>query len=358
MRWLKQSWTWLKWPFALGLLGFLFHQNRDGLAQLQDHPKNWSLLLVALVLCLGSTLLTFYRWYLLVVAQGFEFRLQDAVRLGFVGLIANYVTPLGAVGGDLTKAVLLAREQVSRRAVAVATVVLDRILGLLALFILGALASMLPVSVPRTNELQLVQWLLWGGSIAGLAGLAVMLHPASTRWGWIKKLTHLPVVGSRLGELLHGVALYQSRPTAVVSAVVISLFGHLGLILSFFCCARALLPWSPNLITHYFFMPLAETFGAFFPTPGGLGGLEGAVQWFYQQLADGAATKELAGQGGFLATIAFRVVGLLVTALGTLYYVSARADIERVTSQSVQSDQSQVAAVPEPASRAEPVSSR
>jgi uncharacterized membrane protein YbhN (UPF0104 family) len=357
LHWLKQSWTWLKWPFALGLIGFLIYQNRAGLMQLWSYPdKHWSLLLVAFAFCFCSTLLTFYRWYLLVVAQGFDLRFRDALRLGFVGLIGNYVTPLGSVGGDLTKAFLLARQQISRRTVAVATVVLDRVLGLLALFIVGSLASLLPVSVPQTKELQTVQWLLWFGSVSGLIGLGVMLHPASIRWAWIKRLTHLPVVGRRLGELLHGVMLYQSRPAAVVSAVVISLCGHIGLILSFYCCARALLPWYPNLITHYFFMPPAETFAAFFPTPGGIGGLEGAVQWFYQRLADGTVTQAQAGGGGFLATIAFRVVGLLVAAVGTVYYFSSRADIQRATGHEAQSDAREVAASPDSVPSTEPES--
>jgi hypothetical protein len=333
LSWLKRAWAWLKWPVALLILGWLFYQNRNGLSQLREHPKNWWLLAVAFALCFGSTLLTFFRWHLLVFAQGFEFRIQDALRLGFVGLIANYVLPLGAVGGDVTKAVLLAREQVSRRSVAVATVLLDRILGLLALFLLGALASLLPSQLPRTSELQVVQFLLWGGSLAGLFGLGVMLHPASLRWRWLHSVPRWPVVGRRLAELLHGVELYQSRPSAVVAAVVISLFGHLGLILSFYCCARALLPWSPDLIGHYFFMPPAETFGAFFPTPGGMGGLEGAVQWFYERLAPTEIGGSVAAAGGLLATLAFRIVGLAVAAVGTVYYVSARADIERVMKQ-------------------------
>lgn len=333
MSWLQRSWNWLKWPVALAILGLLFYQNRGGLSQLQNHPKNWWLLLVAFGLCFGSTLLTFFRWHLLVFAQGFEFRVQDALRLGFVGLIANYVLPLGAVGGDVTKAVLLAREQVSRRSVAVATVLLDRILGLLALFLLGAMASLIPSRIPHTKELQIVQLLLWGGSLAGLIGLGIMLHPASLRWRWLRNVPRLPMIGRRAGELLHGVELYQSRPAAVVAAVVISLFGHLGLILSFYCCARALLPWSPDLITHYFFMPPAETFGAFFPTPGGMGGLEGAVQWFYERLAPANVGGDVAAAGGLLATLAFRIVGLMVAAAGTVYYVSARADIERVMKQ-------------------------
>jgi uncharacterized membrane protein YbhN (UPF0104 family) len=326
LSWLKQSWTWLKWPFALGLLGFLYHQNREGLHQLQGQPKNWWLLLVAFGLIFGSTLLTFWRWFLLVWAQGFEFRFRDALRLGFLGLVFNYISP-GSVGGDLFKAIFLAREHATRRTVAVATVVLDRILGLLALFMVGAVASLLPVDIVWTKDLETVRWLLWLGSTAGVVGLSLMLHPGLTRGKWLHGLTRLPLVGRPFGELLHGVMLYQSRPGAVIAALAISLFGHAGFILGFYCCARALLSWSPDLVSHLFFMPMAETVGAIPITPGGLGTLEEAVKWFYERLATAADSGQVAAAGGLLATLAFRFVGLFVTAIGGVYYLTARKEI-------------------------------
>jgi len=314
---------------ALAIVGVLLFQNRGGLSQLAGHEKNWWLLVVAFGLVLGSTLLTFLRWFLLVWAQGFEFRFRDALRLGFLGLVFNYLS-LGSVGGDLFKAIFLASEQVSRRTVAVATVVLDRVLGLLALFMVGAIATLLPVQVAWTKDLETVRALLWLGSVAGLLGLIVMLHPVPARWKWLQSLTRLPAVGRPFGELLHGVTLYQSRPNAVVAALFLSLFGHGGLILGFYCCAKALLPWSPNLLTHLFFMPMAETIGAIPLTPGGLGTLEEAVNWFYERLAESSGAGAVGAAGGLLATLAFRVVNLMVTAVGGVYYLTARREISLV----------------------------
>ncbi len=54
--------------------------------------------------------LTFVRWYLLVRALGLHFRLLDAFRLGFLGYLFNFVS-VGSVGGDLFKAIFIAREQ-------------------------------------------------------------------------------------------------------------------------------------------------------------------------------------------------------------------------------------------------------
>ena len=76
--------------------------------------------------------MTFVRWYLLVRALQLQFRLVDAFRLGFLGYLFNFVV-VGSVGGDLFKAIFIAREQPGRRAEAVATVLVDRIVGVYAL---------------------------------------------------------------------------------------------------------------------------------------------------------------------------------------------------------------------------------
>ena len=81
------------------------------------------------------------RWFLLVRAQNLPFTLTNAMRLGMVGNYFNTLLP-GAVGGDVIKAVFLAREQ-SRRAVAIATIILDRIIGLCGLvWVVAVLGSL------------------------------------------------------------------------------------------------------------------------------------------------------------------------------------------------------------------------
>ena len=80
----------------------------------------------------ASTLLTFFRWYILVRAQGLPFTPLSALRLGSIGFALSTFMP-GSVGGDIIKAFAIAREQ-SRRTVGVATVILDRVIGLCGLF--------------------------------------------------------------------------------------------------------------------------------------------------------------------------------------------------------------------------------
>lgn len=318
-------WYWLRWPVALGILVFLWWQNGEHLQAVWARPKHWTMLLAAFVLILGSTLLTFVRWYLLVKAQKFEFRLSDAVRLGYFGLLCNYIGP-GAVGGDVAKAIFLATRQASRRTVAVATVFLDRVLGLLALFVLGAIAAAIHPPLPGLPQLQITSYILWGGSVAGILGLIAMLTPSLTHHPLVRKLEGLPLVGKPFGEMLHGVELYQSAKGTLAAALGISVVCHAGIIVGFYFCAVALQPIVPSLLTHFYFMPIAETLSVFIPTPAGIGALEGAIQKFYGVLLQGKLPLKEAEAAGFIAAMAFRAVTLVVAALGGVYYAASRGE--------------------------------
>ncbi|MGQ0633545.1 MAG: lysylphosphatidylglycerol synthase transmembrane domain-containing protein [Planctomycetaceae bacterium] len=322
---LGRIWSWAKYPVAIGILFALWWFNRDDIQKVARTPKNWTFFLFAILLITASNLLTFVRWYLLVWAQKFAFRVRDAFRLGFIGLVCNYMGP-GALGGDLFKAWLLARDQESRRTVAVATVLLDRILGMLALFMVGAAATLMPISIPP--ELKIATILLWAGSLAGLGGVGLMLLPATTHWRWVNRLAEMRFVGRFLGELIHGVRLYQSQPAVLLIALVISLISHSGLIVGFFCCARWMQqPWVPDLTTHFYFMPNAELFSVLVPVPGGVGSLEAAISWFYEQLRPESVEPAQAAAAGFIAAIAFRVVTMGIAAVGGFYYFLARREV-------------------------------
>lgn len=328
---LKRSWAWLKWVVALGVLGGLAYGNREALAEVGRGPKDWGFLGLAAIILLATYLLTFLRWWILVRAQRFDFPPRQAIRLGFIGLIANYVAP-GAVGGDLVKAFLMARGQASRRTVAVATVVLDRIVGLLGLFLVGSAVALVPSGSLDRPELAPVRWLMWTGAFLGLLGLVLMLQPWLTRSAAVRSFERIPRLGGLVRELIEGVALYQSRPRPVWLALLVGVLCQCGLITGFYFCALWMRQaWTPGLETHFLFLPIAFLFGAFVPVPAGVGALEGAVQWSYGQLRPEGVSEESAAAAGFLAAVAFRMVTMAIAALGGGYYLTARSEIAGAT---------------------------
>ena len=336
----------LKWVIALALLGYLFYQyiysNLDNLREIVDREFRWGDCSIAVALAVTSVLLTFVRWYLLVWAQEFDFRLRDAFRLGFFGLLLNYAGP-GQLGGDIIKAALIAREQQSRRLVAVATVVIDRILGLLALFIVGTIASLTLPGLRENNVLASIAAFLWTGAAVGTVGLLVMLHPATPRSRWLNRLVHLKFVGRAIGELIQAIVLYQSKRKVVLLALTMSIFGHLGMLSSFYFCSRALRldEIAPDYTTHLLIVPAAEVGASFVPLPGGVGVLEGAISYFYGEAENRASHKELAKAGGLMATLLFRLINLLIAAIGFVCLMTTGK--KRLPATETQQPQSEIA---------------
>src|SRR4029077_14604883 len=81
------------------------------------------------------------RWYVVVRTQGLRLRLRDALKIGFIANAVDAIVP-GQVGGDVVKATFLCRKQ-SSRTQAIASVMIDRVLGVLGLFLLASLMGAL-----------------------------------------------------------------------------------------------------------------------------------------------------------------------------------------------------------------------
>jgi hypothetical protein len=124
-----------KVALALVLLALALYLNRRQIAQVFEREIDWRLYALGLALDVAGVLLAYGRWFLMVRALGLPFRRRDALRLGFIGTFFNVVIP-GAIGGDFVKAAYLCREQ-PRKAPAIASVVIDRLASLLALFLLA-----------------------------------------------------------------------------------------------------------------------------------------------------------------------------------------------------------------------------
>lgn len=317
----RRFWPWIKWALAAGLLGLLCYLHRDTLTQLSVDDIPWEFAGVAVVLTLAAVLLTFLRWYLLVWAQDFDFSLVEAVRLGFLGYISNYIAP-GAVGGDAVKAVVLCRQQTSRRAVAVGTIVLDRLLGLLALFLVGGGVWFLQSGQTRHGVFQTVALIFGIGAAAGLVMMLITLHTPILQADWLKRCVRWRYVGPLIGQMLNAVALYRSRVRVLWLCLIVSLLGHFSMLSAFYFCAAAVNPPGaiPGYFEHLLFMPAAELAGMIPLFPGGVGALEGVTAKFY----------ELAGfseGNGLLTGVAYRAVSILIAVLGTGYFFSGRREV-------------------------------
>src|SRR4051812_25054942 len=162
--------TAVKLLLAVAILVYLVFTGRDAFAKLSTQTIDWPMLVGALVFTLLMAALSYLRWHILIRALGIDARLIDSMRLGSLGFALNFVSP-GSIGGDFFKAIFLAHGHPDRRTEAIATVVADRVMGLLTMMLLasiGILATgLLDTSSPTVKAFYEIiltfSACLWGG---------------------------------------------------------------------------------------------------------------------------------------------------------------------------------------------------
>jgi hypothetical protein len=261
----------------------------------------------------------------LVRAQELPFSVTDAVRLGLIGFYLSTFLP-GSVGGDIIKAAFLAREQ-SRRTVAVATVIVDRFIGLCGLFWLvaaiggvtwlGGLMGQVAKDAAAANYLQMIvllAWALTAGSFGVWFAAGFVSDSASAKFAG--SLQRIPTIGGSLAELWRALHLYRRTGKSVALTLAISMIGHVGFVLAFYFAARTLTPVDqiPTLAAHFLLVPVGMTIEAGVPSPGGVGGGEFAFGKLYEMAGFAVAA-------GVLGSLVRRVITWVLGLIGYFVYL-------------------------------------
>ena len=315
---------------SVALLGYLFYKaaNEKGFWDLVYGQKDWLRLGVALLLLLAAVALTVVRWQLLARTLGLEFSTREALRVGFLGYAVN-LAPLGLVGGDTVKAVFLARLNPTRKTEAVATVFVDRAIGLLALLILAAVGTLL-IDVEKLgladqtsrDKLLLLCRGVQTAAFVGGVGMVLLFVPGFTTSSLWNHLARIPVIGGVLRKLVTAMHVYRGRADHLLIAMLMSLCVHLLFMAMIYLIGGALLDEAgqptpqPRLLDHAVFVPVAMAAGTL---PQGF--FEWLLTVFYEAFAPGDAANK-----GFLIALVYRVIQLVVAALGmTPFFLGRKA---------------------------------
>jgi uncharacterized protein (TIRG00374 family) len=307
---------------AFVLLGLVLWQNREKIRQVFAHPLDLRLLGVGLLIVQCSLLITFVRWFLLVRVIEPRFTLRSTMLLGFIGYVFNLVIP-GAVGGDLIKAAYLVRMHI-KKTQAVASMVIDRIVGLLGLFILAGLAGALAWTMVTHDVRKLIvaAWIMTG---LGASGLVVIFTQAlSQLFPGLARSDHRH---SRLGLIiseLHAMSTtYRRRLDVVAVTLGMSVLVHSLNVLAFYLMGKMLYPGMATTLGEHFLMVPLTLFTMVVPVPfGALGVAEGA----------GDRIGELVGHpSGALAMMAFRVLMYSSGLIAACVYLANLAEVRSLT---------------------------
>jgi glycosyltransferase 2 family protein len=309
----------IKLGLPLAIFAYLLASvDRDDYLAFWNQPKRWDLLLLAQLLALLATVIGILRWRLLVLYLDIPFTTSEALRLGFIGYLMNFVS-LGSVGGDLFKAILAARNKPSKKPEAVASVLLDRAIGLLGLIMLAwfSILFFIDASVPKL----IVTIGQAAGAMTTVCVLGLLIAVYSGDWidKWIGQFDQrIPVIGPILARMARAIRLLRRRSSAIPVLIASSLMVHILLVLSVCLISWGIYPEAPTLQQHFMIVPPAMAAGAIPLAPGGLGIQEGAIVGLFRVLPGLPAVFS-----AVLVATVFRLMTLSCAGVGVAYIIAS-----------------------------------
>ncbi|MCB8945186.1 MAG: flippase-like domain-containing protein [Ardenticatenaceae bacterium] len=187
---------------AITVGGLIYVWTQVPLAEVQAELTDiqWSWALLALAMIVASLVVRAYRWYVLLQGLGANVHFQRLVELYFVGNFFNSFLPSG-FGGDVVR-VLEAAQNVPAN-IAAGTVIVDRLAGLLMLFVMALIAlPFRPASFPAD-----LTWQITAVSLIGLiTGFVLLDGRLIRRWGrWLPGKLSVTDPEQPLAKLLQAV---------------------------------------------------------------------------------------------------------------------------------------------------------
>lgn len=259
---------------------------RQGMVSLiQSADLRWlggGLLLISVVFPLQAL-----RWYSLMRCRGLAVSFWSVQRLVMIGLFFNFCVPVGSNGGDVVKAygAVKGTKTPGSTAIAIVSVLLDRVAGLLGLIVLAAIMGPLMWDDPTGRKIAIFAW----GALAMVAvGAVLYFAPLTRKLLGLEILTRLSVV-QKIDDAVRG---YRDHLPTLFGTVGLSVPVHLAL-----SVATAMAGYSIGVPTPLLVMvtalPIVFIVGALPLTFMGLGVMEPTAIALLAGGEDGATANQI-----------------------------------------------------------------
>ena len=255
----------------------------------------------------GGLLLQAKRWLILLEVQGIVISYWRSLRILLIGMFFNLFL-LGSTGGDIIKIFLIMREAPDKKAGALLSVFIDRVVGVLALAAVSAVVILL-----RWNDLMQHEVTRYGVFTAAvILGGSIGFILIAWLTGQLDLATKLPrwlPVRDKIAEAAGAFVEYARAGKSVGMAFLLSVSAHLLMFSTFWFGAKAFAA-GLSLLSVYCVMPIVATVTALPISVGGAGLREGL---FIKILGALYATPEpiatLVSLSGFMMQVFWSLIG-------------------------------------------------
>lgn len=314
----------LKFALPAGIvLWLLWRIDGEEWQALESQPKNFPLLMAAFVIAFSGIGLSFARWAILVRCQGIRLGVLDAFRLGAIGFLLSFVSA-GSVGGDLFKAIFLARRSPGKRLEAVASVLVDRGIGLYGLLLVAVAVLLIAPPATVSDDLRQISRGAAGLTILGTVVLVSLVAGGKSIDRLLRRLGNLRWIGPLVHRLADPLRMFHRHPVAFLVAVLLSVIVHSLLAVSMYLIARGLYTAPPTFAEHLIIVPVGMLASALPLTPAGVGVLEATIEWLYRVVP--ATPTEASGT---LVALTFEIVKILLAACGMAFYWGSDREVRQ-----------------------------
>lgn len=296
---------------ALLALLLIFKTSFSAIAEvLKEADPFW--LSVAFSLHLLGLMISAVRWKILIQAQGDDVPFGFLVKSYLVGTFFNNFLP-SRIGGDVVR--IWDGSRYSRTVLKSSAIVLvERLTGVVILFVFAAAAALLRLDMARTIPV------IWISLLLGLSGLFlffIFFTPLTEKiLALIPNRGFIVKIKQKIFEFRAVIIFYKQRTIALVQAFFWAFCLQVNVILHFFLIGKAL-NLEIRLVDYFIFIPIVLLIQLIPITINGLGLREGAYIEIFQfyGIAAGAAFAFS------LVDVAFM---LLVGIIGGIIYVTRK----------------------------------
>lgn len=269
---------------------------------------NWSLVGLGFALFLLAQGLRTMRWHLLIVCQKCEVPFLTTLNAMFVGLFFNMFLP-AELGGDVVRGLWLDKA-VGSRSATFASVLADRIMGMLTMALLAgwAIITGSQHTTPTTTML-----------VVGLCVALLVFTAAAASERVARFLAGLPIfprrlnVGERLLRFSEALRVYRGRPRAVAWALFWSLLFQAAVYESYWVLARGLGLEAP-MWSFFAFIPLITIITMVPASLNGIGAREVGYAYFFKEVALNTNEAVALSVASYAFLVAASLIGGLVYA--------------------------------------------
>jgi hypothetical protein len=303
----------LKLVFSLGLIYWLIRSDRLDFSSLTKLLQ--PLYLIPCLACVGLSLaLGVERWRHFLKSQHIHIPFFQAFQLSLIGVFFNFVMP-GGVGGDLIKGYYITRSSPHAKMAAAVTVLLDRLIGLLAMSLIALLVLLFEWDIVSTQkELMFIFLLVCGVTGASMMIWSLIFSRRLYNLGWIEKILGLLPRSQMLLKTYNSVTDYRHSKQVFFSTLSLSFAAQAASIFFFVFAGRAL-GYGVPLSTYFVAVPIAFMVQSVPLSPGGIGVGQTAAFFLFNLMHSGA------GPAGSLTTTAHQISLFSFGLIGAYFYL-------------------------------------